>query len=66
MCRLLHFERTALDTFPLLRRSDGIYTADLGLLPEKYRLEPGRNEELLNRFLAAWLGAVDAHVVPAG
>ncbi len=63
VCRLLHFERSALDTFPLLKRRNGIYIADLGLLPEGYRLEPGRSEELLNRFLDAWLHVVDAAVV---
>ncbi len=32
---------------------------DLGLVPEKYRLDPGRCEKLLQRFLAAWLEVVD-------
>jgi hypothetical protein len=59
VCRLLHFEPEALDSFPLLSRRDGVFVADLGLLPEKYRLDPGRCEELLERFLGAWLEAID-------
>lgn len=62
VCRLLHFEPEALDSFPLLSRRDGVFVADLGLLPEKYRLDPGRCEELLERFLGAWLEVVDADV----
>jgi len=59
VCRLLHFEREALDSFPLLTLRDGIYMADLSLLPEKHRLDPGRCEELLKRLLEVWLRTVD-------
>ncbi len=62
VCRLLHLEGRALEAFPLLRRRDRALLPDLGLLPEKYRLDPGRCEELLVRFLGAWLEVVDARV----
>ena len=62
VCRLLHLEAAALEAFPLLRRRDGALLPDLGLLPEKYRLDPGRCEELLARFLGAWLSVVDGAV----
>jgi ATP-dependent Lon protease len=55
ICRLMHLEPRAVDSFPLLVRRDGIFVADLGLVPEKYRLDPGRCEELLNRLIGAWL-----------
>ena len=59
VCRLLHVGRPAFDTFPLLGRKGSSFVPDLGLVPEKYRLDPGRCEELLQRFLAAWLEVVD-------
>jgi hypothetical protein len=40
-------------------RQDAIWMADLSAVPEKYRLDPGRCEELLDRLLGAWLEAVD-------
>jgi ATP-dependent Lon protease len=62
VCRLLHVGRPALDTFPLLGRKDGVFVPDLGLVPEKYRLDPGRCEILLRRFLTAWINVVDGAV----
>jgi hypothetical protein len=59
ICRLQHFEREALDSFPLLRERDGIFVADLSALPEPLRLEPGRCEEILTRVLDAWVDAAD-------
>jgi hypothetical protein len=62
VCRLLHVGRTALDTFPLLAHRKGVFMPDLGVVPEKYRLDRGRCEELLERFLAAWLEVIDGAV----
>jgi len=59
VCRLLHLDRSALDSFPLLSTVDGVYVVDLGIVPEKYRLDPGRCEELVNRYLAAWIAAFE-------
>ncbi|MCU0233908.1 MAG: AAA family ATPase [Thermoanaerobaculales bacterium] len=62
VCRLLHLEAPALETFPLLGRRDGAWLLDLGAVPEKYRLDPGRCEQLLERFLGAWLRVVDGEL----
>jgi ATP-dependent Lon protease len=59
VCRLLHLERTALESFPLLSKHEGVYMLDLGVVPEKYRLDPGRCQELVNRYLAAWIAEID-------
>jgi ATP-dependent Lon protease len=66
VCRLLHYESSVLETFPLLARRNGIYVADLSLVPEKYRLDPGRCEELLERYLGAWLAVVEDRAQTAG
>jgi ATP-dependent Lon protease len=58
-CRLLHLDRAALESCPFLSREDGVWVADLKLVPEKYRLDPGRCEELLDRLLGAWLRVAD-------
>ena len=59
VCRLLHLERDALYGCPFLSKEEGVWVADLALVPEKYRLDPGRCEELLDRFLGAWLRVAD-------
>jgi ATP-dependent Lon protease len=59
ICRLLRFEPSALNSFPLLTLQDGVYLLDLDLVPENYRLDPGRCEEILERFITAWLQVVD-------
>ncbi|HSL17774.1 MAG TPA: S16 family serine protease [Methylomirabilota bacterium] len=66
VCRLLHFDREALESFPLLVRRDGVWLPDLEAVPEKYRLEPGRCRELLERFLGAWLEVVDSSPMAVG
>jgi hypothetical protein len=58
-CRLLRLHREALDECPFLTREDDVWLVDLSAVPEKYRLDPGRCEELLERLLGAWLEAVD-------
>ncbi|MBI5571221.1 MAG: AAA family ATPase [Desulfomonile tiedjei] len=50
-----------LDTCPFLRRTDGIYTVDLSFIPEKYRLDTKRAQEILNRSLVAWLETVESY-----
>ncbi len=64
ICRLQHFGRAAVDTFPLLTERNGVFVADLSRLPESLRLDPGRCEELLNRFLDAWVAAADEVLKP--
>jgi ATP-dependent Lon protease len=59
VCRLLHLDREALESCPFLSKEEGVWVADLELVPEKYRLDPGRCEELLDRLLGAWLRVAD-------
>ena len=59
VCRLSHLGPRALESFPLLTRQDGIWMADLGAVPEKYRLDPGRCEEILTGCMRAWLDVMD-------
>jgi ATP-dependent Lon protease len=59
ICRLLHLDGVALQECPFVVRKGGVWMVDLSLVPEKYRLDPGRCEELLDRLLGAWLGTAD-------
>lgn len=43
---------------PFLGMSEGVHVADLSYIPEKYRLDPGRAEKVLNRSLGLWLDTV--------
>lgn len=54
-CRLLRHGPEALQTFPMLRRTHGVWAISLEILPEKYRLDLGRCERLLDRYLGRWL-----------
>jgi hypothetical protein len=59
VCRLLRLDGESFEACPFLSRLDGIWVVDLALVPEKYRLDPGRCEELMDRFLGAWLRITD-------
>ncbi len=61
-CRLLHLGPAAIEWCPLVTSLDGVWVADLGLIPEKYRLLPARAEELLDRMVAAWLEVVESEL----
>jgi ATP-dependent Lon protease len=43
---------------PFLTGQDGIYLADLSFIPEKYRLDVHRAENILNRTVTQWLNAM--------
>ena len=62
VCRMSHLGPEALESFPLLTRQDGIWMVDLGRVPEKYRLDPGRCEEILAACLEPWLEVIDGGV----
>jgi ATP-dependent Lon protease len=47
-----------LESCPFLTKKDGIYTPTLAFIPEKYRLDARRAEEILDRCLTAWLDIV--------
>lgn len=44
---------------PFVEVKDGIYVVDLSFMPEKYRLDIQRAEQLLGRVLNRWLMAVE-------
>jgi hypothetical protein len=54
-CLLTHLQPATLASCPFLSQRDGIYVADLSLIPEKYRLDVQRAEKILNRCLLRWL-----------
>lgn len=60
--------RELLDNCPFLALNDGIYSLSLSFIPEKYRLDVKRSEEIVNRCLGLWLDTVSVtdHVRPEG
>jgi ATP-dependent Lon protease len=48
-----------LETCPFLTRRHGIYVVDLSFIPEKYRLDVKRAENILNQCLIEWLITVE-------
>lgn len=49
-----------LDACPFLSKRDGIYVVDLSFIPEKYRLDVKRAQEILNSSLRKWLAAIES------
>ena len=58
-CHLAQLESAQIDACPFLGKVDGIYAVDLSFIPEKYRLDVRRAEEILNGCLRQWLMAVE-------
>ena len=56
---LAQLESAQIDACPFLGKVDGIYVVDLSFIPEKYRLDVRRAEEILNGCLRQWLMAVE-------
>ncbi|MEW6406258.1 MAG: ATP-dependent protease, partial [Chloroflexota bacterium] len=52
-------DREQLDMCPFLSKRDGIYVIDLSFIPEKYRLDVKRAQEILNGSLGKWLEAIE-------
>ena len=44
---------------PFLRLHDGIYVIDMSFIPEKYRLDLDRPEQIVTNSLSKWLAAVE-------
>jgi ATP-dependent Lon protease len=57
--RLAHFTAQMIEKSPFMVRKDGIYMVSLSFIPEKYRLDSKRGEEILNRCLSEWLNVID-------
>jgi len=62
---LSHQEPALLDTCPFLSTHRGIYVVDLSFIPEKYRLDTKRAEEILNQCLREWVITVERAVAEA-
>ncbi|MBI4962706.1 MAG: AAA family ATPase [Desulfomonile tiedjei] len=52
-------DREQLDVCPFLSKRDGIYVIDLSFIPEKYRLDVKRAQEILDKSLRKWLEALE-------
>jgi len=48
-----------LEECPFLAKKDGIYAPTVAFIPEKYRLDGRRAEEILDRCLSKWLNIVE-------
>ena len=48
-----------LETCPFLSNKDGVYAPTVAFIPEKYRLDGRRAEEILDRCLSKWLNIVE-------
>ncbi len=48
-----------LEKCPFLAKKDGIYAPTVAFIPEKYRLDGRRAEEILDRGLSKWLNIVE-------
>ncbi|GKT08755.1 S16 family serine protease [Desulforhabdus sp. TSK] len=58
-CHLAQLDPVSLSRIPFLARQDGIHVVDLSLIPEKYRLDVQRAEEILHRCLTRWLSTLE-------
>ena len=63
LCHLAMMSGEQLDACPFLTKLNGIYTVDLSFIPEKYRLDVKRAEEILNRCLKAWLTTLESQLI---
>ena len=48
-----------LESCPFLTKKDGVYAPTVAFIPEKYRLDIRRAEEILDRCLSKWLSIVE-------
>ncbi|HIJ76605.1 MAG TPA: AAA family ATPase [Deltaproteobacteria bacterium] len=48
-----------LETCPFLANKDGVYAPTVAFIPEKYRLDGRRAEEILDRCISKWLNIVE-------
>jgi ATP-dependent Lon protease len=61
---LSQLDREQLDKCPFLSNREGIYVVDISYMPEKYRLDAKRAQEILNSGLRNWLSIMDKAVQP--
>ncbi|MFP5212693.1 MAG: hypothetical protein ACLGPL_04870, partial [Acidobacteriota bacterium] len=56
---LARLEPDSLADCPFLTEIDGIYTITLAFIPEKYRLDVQRSEEIVRRNVGLWLSVLE-------
>ena len=65
-CYLSHLGKELIEACPFLGRRNGIYVVDLSFIPEKYRLDPHRAEQILNDCLGQWVRRVEERCKTVG
>jgi ATP-dependent Lon protease len=55
---LVKFTDELLEQCPFLAREDGVYAPTVAFIPEKYRIDARRAEEILDRGLLKWLNII--------
>jgi endopeptidase La len=63
---LAHLGDDLLAECPFLVKKNGVYTISVSFIPEKYRLDVQRSEEILDRGISTWLRIVGEVAVEAG
>ncbi|MCG6961731.1 MAG: AAA family ATPase [Acidobacteria bacterium] len=59
-CHLIRLSSKTLAACPFATVRDGILLADIGFIPEKYRLDTARAEAILGRCLSRWLAEIES------
>ncbi len=59
LSRLIDLSDELLESCPFLSKSDGIYAPTVAFIPEKYRIDVRRAQEILDRCLSKWLDIVE-------
>jgi len=59
---LAQLDPTRLLDCPFLGTQEGIYVVDLSFIPEKYRLDVKRSEQILNKTLQKWVTEVEGYI----
>ncbi|MDR3567277.1 MAG: AAA family ATPase [Syntrophobacteraceae bacterium] len=60
LSRLVDLSEELLEDCPFLSKREGIYAPTVAFIPEKYRIDVRRAQEILDRCLSRWLAVVGA------
>lgn len=55
LSKLVHLSDELLESCPFLCKTDGIYAPSVAFIPEKYRIDIRRAQEILDHCLSSWL-----------
>lgn len=59
-CYLTSLDPDTLESCPFINELEGIMVADLGFIPEKYRLDTGRAARILSEAVESWITEIEA------